>query len=404
MVRSEISLPSSPVVLPERQIKLVWNDGAKSCFHFVWLRQQYFHPAIGRPDQCPGDTFRLPDEPESVRVRTCRIDDDMLVIVWDNDDAETRHELGWLRNNAYDHDLRTARKLKCVPWVGAQAEQFMWHSWDAVLADDGALWELYADVRDRGFARVAGAPVKEGEVAKLGERFGPLRASDYGTVSNIMTTPKVNPERYVGTGSGATMRIAPHTDEPWRYGPPGLLFHFGFQCTPSGGGASILVDGLLAAERLRENDPTSFEFLATVPLRFAGLRNPQERFIATARLIATDQEGDIMGVRYNDRTFGLQDLPEHLIEPAYRALRAFAKELYAEDLPYEHLLLPGEVHIFDNHRILHARQSFDEQAGIRRLQTCSVDREEFHNRLRRLAESLGHEEDAEMILPNGALG
>ena len=403
-MQAKVTCSADPTVVPGRQIELIWNDGASSRFHFVWLRQQYFHPAIGRPEQAPDDDFRLPDEPSSLKVRDCRIENGMLVVGWDNDGAETRHDLTWLRSNAYDHDLRVSRKLTPVTWVGAQAEQFMWHCWDDVLKSDDGLWDLYTTVRDRGFARVAGAPVEEGSVGELGRRFGPLRASDYGGVSDIMTKPKVNADRYVGTGSGASMQIAPHTDEPWRYAPPGVLFHFGFECSASGGGASILVDCLLAAERLRENDKESFEFLSTVPLRFAGLRNPKERFIATSRLIATDLDGDIVGVRYNDRTFGLQELSGDLMEPAYRALRAFARELYAEDLVYQHLLAPGEVHVFDNHRVLHARREFDEQAGVRRLQVCAVDREEFHNRLRQLAESLGHWGDAQMILPNGALG
>ena len=404
IARPPVTCVAPPVVMPERRIELSWDDGRCSRYHFVWLRQQHFHPAIGRPDQQPGDSFRLPDEPASLRVRNAAIDDDMLVVVWDNDGAETRHQLSWLRANAYDRELRRARKLRPIPWVAAQARQFMWHDWTAVMNDDDALWELYAAVRDRGFARVAGAPGEEGMVGKLGRRFGSLRNSNYGQVSDIMTRPKRHAEHFVGTGSGATMRVAPHTDEPWRYGPPGILFHCGFQTSPSGGGASGLVDGLLAAERLRGKDTESFEFLSTVPLRFAGLRNPKERFISRARLIALDEDGDIIGVRFNDRTFGLQDLPGDMMEPAYRALRAFASELYADDLAYEHLLEPGEVHVFDNHRVLHARREFDEQAGIRRLQVCAVDREEFHNRLRQLAEKLGRWEDFDMILPGGALG
>ena len=402
--RPSVTCVAPPVVVPGRQIEVRWDDGSCSRYHFVWLRQQHFFPVTGRPDQRPSDPFRLPDEPTSLRVRNAVIHHDMLVVVWDNDGAETRHRLSWLRANAYEPERRRARKLRPVPWVAAQAQQFMWHEWDAVTSDDGALWELYTAVCDRGFARVAGAPVEEGMVGELGRRFGPLRNSNYGQVSDIMTRPRRHAEHFVGTGSGASMRIAPHTDEPWRYGPPGIVFHCGFQTSPDGGGASRLVDGLLAAERLREKDSPSFEFLSTVPLRFAGLRNPRERFISRARLIALDEDGDIIGVRFNDRTFGLQDLPDDMMEPAYRALRAFAIELYADDLAYEHLLEPGEVHVFDNHRVLHARREFDEHAGIRRLQVCAVEREEFHNRLRQLAEKRGLWEDFDMILPGGALG
>ena len=46
-----------------------------------------------------------------------------------------------------------------------------------------------------------------------------------------------------------------------------------------------------------------------------------------------------------------------------------------------------------------------EIVGARRhVQQCSVDREEFHNGCRRLAERPGHMDDAATILPGDALG
>ena len=115
--RPPVTCVAPPVVMPERQIELSWDDGRNSRYHFVWLRQQHFLPATGRPDQQSGDPFRLPDEPASLRVRNAVIDDDMLAVVWDNDGAETRHQLSWLRANAYDRELRRARKLRPIPWV-----------------------------------------------------------------------------------------------------------------------------------------------------------------------------------------------------------------------------------------------------------------------------------------------
>lgn len=403
-MRSEVCCFSAPLVLSSRQIEIEWGDGATSRFHFVWLRQQFFHPAIGRSDQHPEEGFRLPDDPQTLKVRACCIDNNKLVVTWDNDGVVTCHDLGWLRANAYDTMLREARKLTCVPWVGAQAKQFMWHSWEAVLWQDQALWALYTSLRDLGFARLNGAPIKAGMVGQLGVKFGPLRAGEAGEVYDILIDPAVDDAQYADCGALTSTRTALCTDEPWRYGPPGVTFHFGYRCDHSGGGASILVDGLLAAERLRENDPSSFSFLTTVPLRLSSSHHPQQRFVATSHLIATDQDGDIIGVRFNDQALVSQDLPEHLIEPAYRAIPAFAAELYADDLAYEHLLLPGEIHIFDNHRVLHAHRGTDERGAIGRVQGCTVDREEFHNQLRCLAESLGYWEDAQMILPNGALG
>ena len=399
-----VSCSRAPHLVPERRIELQWSDGTASRYHYVWLRQLYFHPAIGRPDQSEGAGFRLPDEPESLTVENRCVDGDELVVVWSNDGVETRHSLDWLKWNAYDEEHRRDRKAKVVTWSGNQASQFFWYSWDEVMNDDAALWELFVTVRDRGLVRIVDAPVEESAVGRLAAKFGPLRVTDFGAISDIRSIPSDSAGRLANIGASGFHQLAPHTDEGWRYAPPGIAFHLCLKQAPSGAGASMLVDGFLAAQRLRNNDPVSFEFLTRVPLRFAAARNPSERYFAQGRLIVTDTDGAIVGVRFSDRTLGVQDLAAELIEPAYAALRGFAAELYASDLIYKHSLAPGEMHVFDNHRVLHARESFDPQVGPRRIQSCSVDREEFHNRLRQLAERLGHLDDLHMILPNGALG
>ena len=401
---ARITCCSPPRVVPERRIELQWSDGTASRYHYVWLRQAHFHPAIGRADQDPESDFRLPDKPESLEVGECRLENGHLVVSWANDGAETRHALDWLKWNTYDDAQRRQRKARLSTWTGVQAAQFQWHVWDQVMTNDDGLWELFTTIRDRGLVRLTGAPLEEGAIARLAEKFGPLRVTDYGAVSDIRSIPNAAAGRYANIGASGFHQLAPHTDEGWRYAPPGIAFHLCLEQAPAGAGAAMLVDGLLAAGRLRDNDVESFDFLARVPLRFAAARNPEERYFARGRVIVTDVDGAVVGVRFSDRTLGVQDLPGDQIEPAYRALRAFAQELYADDLIYKHPLAPGRMHVFDNHRVMHARESFDPQVGPRRIQSCAVDREEFHNRLRQLAERLGHLDDLHMILPNGALG
>ena len=391
-------------VLRDRRIAVTWADGATSRYHFVWLRQQLFHPAIGRPDQGPEDGFRLPDDPETLAVARCAAENGQLFVAWANDGAETRHDLAWLRRNAYDRDRRLARKARPETWTGAEAAATPWLDWERTVQSEEALFELFVALRDRGMARLRGAPARDGEVARLARRLGVLRATDFGQISDIVSRPPESAGRYANIGAGGMRRLAPHTDEGWRYGAPGVGFHLSLEATPGGGGDSMLHDGFLAAARLRENDPDAFALLTRAPFRFAAERNPEERYIAYGRLIVTDQDGDLAGVRFSDRTLDVQQMDEGAVEPAYRALRAFAKELYEPDLVYRHKLRPGECHVFDNHRVLHARAAFDPAAGPRRIQQCAVDREEFHNTYRILAEKLGRADDAAMILPNGALG
>jgi gamma-butyrobetaine dioxygenase len=390
--------------LADRRLALTWGDGEVSRFHFVWLRQQFFHPAIGRLDQTERDSLRLPDEPGDLVVAECGIEGDCLVVSWANDGAVTRHDLVWLRRNAYDREQRLARKAKQQTWTGDETTGAEWLEWEQVIQDEAALYGLFLRLRDKGVARLRGAPTRKEEVRRLADRFGALRNTDFGLIGEIVSKPPDEAGRYANIGSGSAGPLAAHTDEGWRYAPPGINFHLAIENTPGSGGESMLFDGLLAAERLRLNNPEAFAFLTSTPMRFAAERNPQERYYSHGRMIVTDRDGDVVGVRFSDRTLGVQDLDEDQIEPAYRALRAFAIEMYADDLVYRHKLQSGECHVFDNHRVLHARCGFDPSSGPRYIQQCSVDREEFHNTYRQLAEKLGHMDDAKMILPNGALG
>ncbi len=391
-------------ILPDRRIVLNWADGERNHYHFVWLRQQHFHPAIGRSDQASDDALRLPDDPASLQVASSAIENGELVVHWAGDGVVTRHDLAWLRRNAYDGPSRLGRKVRQQTWTGREAAVFPWLDWEALLADDEALLAFEVRLRDYGFARVRGAPAGDDEVARLAERLGALRNTDFGPVATIENRPPSKEGRYTNLGAGGWVRLAPHTDEGWRYAPPGISFHLGLESTPGEGGESILVDGLLAARRLAARDADAFEFLARQPFRFCAERNPRERYVARGRMIVTDQDGEVVGIRFSDRTLGVQDLDEATIEPAYKALGAFAREIYSEDLVYRHKLQPGECHVFDNHRILHARTEFDPASGPRRIAQCSVDREEFHNSYRQLCERLGRMDDANIILPNGALG
>jgi gamma-butyrobetaine dioxygenase len=97
------------------------------------------------------------------------------------------------------------------------------------------------------------------------------------------------------------------------------------------------------------------------------------------------------------------DLPEDEIEAAYRALRAISEQLYASERTFERHLQPGELVVFDNHRVLHARRAFNPDAGERHIQQVSIDREEFHNVFRQLAEQLGRFDLANWEPDAGAL-
>lgn len=371
-----------------RIVAVTWGDGHESRFAFIWLRHGEFFPALGRPEQASDAWCLLPEPPEAAVLGSVRSDDRALEIDWSHDRSTTRHDLAWLRDNCTSLEARLERQPKLQLWSGADAAGFDW--FDAGdMEDPSTRLALLEHVRDRGLALVRNVSIEPGTVMEFAKYFGPVRRTHHGSLFNIRSLPRDRQGPRVGIGATAANAQAPHTDEGFRHATLGIMLFHCLKPDPSGGGQSMFLDGVAAAEALRNSDPEAFEFLTTVPLIQAAERNPEERFRTRGRIIATDTLGVVRGVKVADRTMPPPDLPEAQIEPAYRALRAFFAELYAPERLFERCLQPGEMAVFDNQRVLHGRRAFDPEAGERCIQQVSVERDEFHNVFRQLAEQVG---------------
>ena len=90
------------------------------------------------------------------------------------------------------------------------------------------------------------------------------------------------------------------------------------------------------------------------------------------------------------------------VDTYYRGLRYLLAQTEDESLVLKVTLQPGDMAIFDNHRILHGRSDLT-IAGQRWLQWLQIDRGDFHSSLRILADRLGRERDLKPLL-RGAYG
>ncbi len=378
----------------ERRLTIRWADGRSNTFHYVWLRHQ-----ARCPDGMPNDTSvkidLLPEDPASLALEAYRVDAGSLLLDWSDDGLQTRHGLEFLRRSAYDDESRRLRKHRPNLWDGETACRLPVFAYDDVFSERQRL-ELLLAVRDYGFARLEGVPPREGRVAAVASLFGPLHVNNYGRIFDVRSDASMN------LGSNTGHFLPPHTDESYRHDAPGISFFHCLAAAPEGG-ESVLVDGFMAAERLRDEDQQAFDLLCRVPIFFQRHALPAEDMRSHTRVLVTDVDGDVVGLRWTDRTLPPQDLPGDLVEPVYRAIHRFWKIVNAEDMQFRYRLEPGALHVFDNHRVLHGRLAFDPAAGARHLQQCSVNRDEFQNSLSTLAAKLGHPA-ADLVMAGGALG
>ena len=267
--------------------------------------------------------------------------------------------------------------------------------WDSRLNDEIEPWnfgeittdaatrlEMFEQIASTGFTVIDQVPVEHDQIENFAAVFGFIRQTHYGRVFDLISKPQ---KRILAETSHA---IRPHTDEQFRAPVPDLFMMHCLQASECGGGASILVDGFMAANRLREQNREQFDLLTRIPI-------PHRRFLvddvddialsAAWPSIELDHHGDIVAVHINERTMAPLDTEEKLIEPVYRALRSLLDLVYAPEACIHYRLEAGQAVVLDNHRVMHARTAFN---GRRHIRQCHVDRDEFFSRLRSLQQRL----------------
>ncbi|MGF1527294.1 MAG: TauD/TfdA family dioxygenase [Candidatus Competibacterales bacterium] len=383
-----------------RHLVVHWADGHQSRYNYLWLR-----------DNCPSGgsklsavrTFTVVDmDPDLAPVQVERQDPHSLTITWPGG-ATSVFQGTWLRNHCHEPASVAARKRPLQPWTAAQLQgQLPSADLAAVETDPVQQLGFLEQLADYGFVLVRGVPAKPEGTERLARQVGYIRETDFGRVFDIISEPTA------WDLSQSQEALHPHTDDPYRYSPPGISVLHCLQASEGEGGRSLMVDGLGACLALRQADPCAFELLATVAVPFIRYREdpvPQGADVhlrAVAPVINLDRDGDVCGLRFHERSMAPLDMDPALMDDYYRALIELCRLLYGERFCIGHQLQPGEAWVFDNQRVLHGRSSFKGGSGRRHLRICTTDRDAFHSRLR-LALSRHQRPGAHDALPAGAL-
>jgi gamma-butyrobetaine dioxygenase len=124
--------------------------------------------------------------------------------------------------------------------------------------------------------------------------------------------------------------------------------------------------------------------------------------IAEFPIISLDEFGNLCGVRINDRVAAPARIAPGQVEAYYRGLHYLLQQSEDPKLMLQLTLKPGDIAIFDNHRVLHGRTDLTVD-GERWLQWLQIERGDFHSSLRILADRLGQARDARPLM-KGAYG
>ena len=372
-------------------LRVTWKDGEAATFHFVWLRDNCLceicgDPVIGKKD------FRIVMMPVDIAPSAVEMASPTgLRVEWSNDGHVSHFESRFLRDHSYEEDARRARRFQPTLWDRAYLKVPPSRPYDEASGSDAAFYDALSTVREYGLCFLTGAPVEVGVLESFASRIGYIQENNFGRIQELTVDPAKRSVAF------SDRRLVPHNDEPYRASPPGILLFHCIETSPEGGGQSEFVDAFKVAEILRQEDPEGFEVLASQRQAFRRHFDGDVDLQAEFPVISLDEFGSLAGVRINDRVAAPLSIAHQHVVPFYRAYRRLLELTGRADLTIARTLQPGDVAIFDNHRILHGRAGFDLK-GPRWLRWAQIERGDFFSTLRVLEDKLGApREDRRML-------
>jgi trimethyllysine dioxygenase len=246
-------------------------------------------------------------------------------------------------------------------------------AYEGFLKDDAILKDYLEKVESYGFAFVEGVPGTPEATQAVAKRIAYIRETIFGGYWDFTANMEHKDTAYT------SMAIGPHTDGTYAFDAPGYqMFHCrAADCT---GGENVLIDGFKIAELMRREHPEDFKALTEIAIPGQYLDHERGVHLMARRpLFRLNDLGDLVQVSYNNHDRAPFTLSAAQQKTFYRALATFATYCKDESLQYRRRLLPGSVLLFDNWRVLHARDAY---TGYRRLAGVYLNKEDIESRLR----------------------
>jgi len=356
----------------EAGLEVVWETGERAKYPWLWLRDHATDPDSYDSRSGQRELFTAGLDP-AIRGLAARLgaDGQSIEIDWPDGPQSVAYDAGFLwrfRAPAPASGASDRRR----PWDRAKiAEATVELPYAEVLADEAGLRRLLETIEAWGFAVLTQTPTELESVAALAHKIGYVRETIFGGLWEF----EANEARADSAYTPKTLR--PHTDSTYSHDAPGLqiLLCLDYQAE---GGDSLLVDGLEIGRRLAAEQPADYATLGriAIPGRYLG---DGAHLLAERPVFRLDHDGRILQVSFNNYDRAPFRLPEPDMTALYQAIAAFDQLANEPALQWQRGLRPGDLLIFDNWRVLHARNAY---SGRRRMAGCYLNREDFESRLR----------------------
>jgi trimethyllysine dioxygenase len=355
-----------------RDVQLAFGDGRDMTLSLFWLRDHDTHEQALHPEtqQRLIDTLQIP---EDIAAQWVAVADagGTLQVCWQPDGRVSRYQSQFLAGLRADPDtMPAARSLWDAASIATQVPEV---DYAGLMAQDAVLLAFLEQVYRFGFCMVEGVPATPEATRAVAERVAYIRMTIFGGYYDFTADLQHKDTAYT------SMAIGPHTDGTYSLDAPGYqLFHcLAADCS---GGENLLIDGFMIGQIMRREHPRDYALLSTVEIPGQYLDHARGiHLMARRALFRHDSGGELRQVSYNNHDRAPFVLAPEQQHDFYRALAVFARLCADASLQYRRRLLPGSVVLFDNWRLLHAREAY---VGYRRLAGAYLNREDVDSRLR----------------------
>ena len=356
-------------------LEVLWNDGEKSNFNYLWLRDNCptAHDADSRHRM-----FNILEVSTNIAAKKFKINNEgKLVIEWSEGNHISYYDPKWLRKNCYTLKNKKKYTSPYKLWNSSLKNKLSKISieHDEIISSDQGLTKWLEILHYEGIAIVKNTPIEKNSAFPVLNRISHTRETFFKTPFEVINIPKPNNSAY------SAHALRNHMDLPWFETPPGYQF---LHCliNSATGGDSSAVDGFAVADYLRKNEKEVFDTLVNVPFKFKDKDYTQRSIRGYhAPAISLTKDNDYNDIRFSVATMDVLDCNPNLMEKVYKAHHRFGKLLHDDRFQIKFRLTPGDIFSFNNRRVLHGRTAFNPSSGHRHLQGYYIDRDEIIGRL-----------------------
>ncbi|EHY58992.1 hypothetical protein HRR83_001744 [Exophiala dermatitidis] len=323
---------------------------------------------------------------------------DETIVRWLNDCAPhsrgdttifTREQIGSLKS-----EFRNARR-----WALYHRPQKLWDAssfrrdtsridFNDYMTDPATLAQTLHLLWRDGLVFIDGVPEEEASVGAIVNRIGPLQQTFYGPTWDVRSKPDPKNVAYTAKYLGF------HMDLLYMRDPPGFQF---LHCVhnSSMGGESRFADTFRAVDTLFDEDRAMVRTLMTYPVRYEydndgffysdakptilkrqELRVPHRVSIDARHVRAMKDVGHVFWSPPFVGNISPQPA-HHELAHFVASSKAFAEIMERPQNVVEEKMDSGTCVIFDNLRVVHARNAFDPNSGRRWLRGAYLNRQDF---------------------------